>query len=33
VFSFLNERGFEMLEMRTVASWGCNEYIARWGSR
>lgn len=29
VFRFLRDRGFEILDMRTSPSWGCDEYIAR----
>jgi 2-polyprenyl-6-hydroxyphenyl methylase/3-demethylubiquinone-9 3-methyltransferase len=29
VFTFLGERDLEMLEMRTISGWGCNEYVAR----
>ncbi len=28
VFKFLRDRGFEILDMRTSPSWGCDEYIA-----
>lgn len=33
VFTFLTKHGFDLLHMRSVASWGCNEFVARKRSR